>query len=75
MIKINKGIEMPKTTQGRPSKYPFEKMEVGDSFEYPKGIYKGSLLSAAKNWAKRNNKKWDFSVRTIDGKFRLWRTK
>jgi hypothetical protein len=75
MIKINKGIEMPKTTQGRKTVYPFAKMEVGDSFEYPDGILKGSLLWAAKSWAKRNKKKWDFSVRTIDGKFRLWRTR
>lgn len=74
MIKIQKGIEMP-NTKGRKMKYPFDTMEVGDSFEYPKGRAKNSVLSSAKSWAKRNKEKKDFAVRTVDGKFRLWRTK
>jgi len=74
MIKVDKGIEMP-NTKGRKMKYPFDTMQVGDSFAYPDGLTKHGVLGAAKSWAKRNKKKHQFAVRTVNGKFRLWRTK
>lgn len=74
MITIDKGISIP-NTKGRKMKYPFAEMQVGDSFQYPEGRTKHSVLGAAKGWAKRHKYKRDFSVRTVDGKFRLWRIK
>lgn len=74
MIKIDKGVQIPKK-QSRKLKYPFPDMKVGDSFEVQDAAKKNTIVSAAKGWCERNQPKWDFSVRTIDGKFRLWRTK
>lgn len=74
MIKIQKDIPMPDTTAGRPGKYPFNEMEVGDSFEL-KGVPKNTVLNAANSWAKRNKKKYKFSIRFDNGNTRIWRTK
>lgn len=74
MIEIEKGIEMP-NTKGRKRKYPFGDMEVGDSFKYPDGKAKNSIVGGANAWAKRLGNNYRFAVRTIDGKFRLWRIK
>jgi hypothetical protein len=72
MIEIEKGIPRPKHTyHGRPSKYPWAKMEIGDSFSVPPGLglYFGRQASAA-------GKRWEmkFSVRRCeDGSYRVWR--
>lgn len=74
MIKIQKGIPIPATTAGRPGKYPFAEMDIGDSFEL-KDVPKNTVLNAARNWASRNNKKAKFTIRHENKTTRIWRIK
>lgn len=74
IIPIDRKVEMPDKTVGRPLKYPFNKMEVKDSFgvDYSKGEY--DRIKYAIQYYKRNYKK-NFSMRS-DGKIiRVWRVK
>jgi len=80
---IEKGIEMParKGGSGRPGKYPFSDMEVGDSFAVPVDddqdveTRKQTVSNCARTWAKRNSLERTFSVREVGGVLRCWRTK
>ncbi len=63
MIKIDKNIEIPK-------KYPFENMEIGDSFEVSK---ESPVNYSSYLYGKKHNKK--FIVKTIGDKKRVWRIK
>jgi len=72
--KIEKEIKRPKP--GTCRKYPFNKMEVGDSFII--GEYTREAMcrcsNAARNWAKKVENGYRFSVRkTEDGNVRIWR--
>lgn len=64
--------------RGAKPKYRFDLMEKEDSF-FVADITKSGLMSAAFNWAKRNNSKFKFVVREDekDGAkgVRIWRTK
>jgi hypothetical protein len=75
MIKIEKNVPVP-PKEGRPNKYPFESMDVGDSFEL-KGVPKTTALNSANSWASRHNKKAKFIIRYDKETkiLRLWRTK
>lgn len=74
MIKIQKNIPIPNTTAGRPSKYPFADMEIGDSFEL-RDVPKNTVLNAASSWAKRNKNKRKFCIRYENKVTRIWRIK
>lgn len=69
-IKIEKGVPLLKKRYGG-LKYPFGKMEVGDSFVFgPEGV--DSCASSARTYAIKNNKK--FAHRKLgDGRVRIWR--
>lgn len=82
-MEIEKGIPLPEPYKGRPVKYPFRDMEVGDSFSIPlTGTMTGTgvdiatkrLRQAAANHARRVGGK--FHVRTVreEGVARCWRT-
>jgi len=73
MIKVQKNIPIP-NTKGRKMKYPFPDMNIGDSFEVD-GVKKNTVLGAATSWAKRNKKKWEFTIRFVNNKTRIWRVK
>ena len=64
-MKIDKGIPYP----ARKAKYPFNEMDVGDSFFIEAGFDAARSSSAV--FGSRNNKK--FSFRKVDGGFRCWR--
>lgn len=65
---------MPKANAvGRKSKYPFSTMKVGDSVFGE--VATSSLLSSAKNWAKRNSSKFIFTVQKEKEGARVWRIK
>jgi hypothetical protein len=66
MIKIDKKIKMPKKASGRPRRYPFDKMLVGDSFVTDLQ----STASAAHSYGKGHNMK--FASRKEGKKFRIW---
>jgi hypothetical protein len=66
---IEKGIPLPAITH--PSRWPFSRMEIGDSFFIPSSSCK-SLSSSAHEAAKRLNRK--FTRRKVAGGIRVWRT-
>lgn len=70
MFEIEKGVAIPRG-RGRAGMYPFRKMEVGDSFFVP-GATAKHLSSCACQFSARHG--WKFSVRTVDGGARVWRT-
>ncbi len=78
-IRIDKKKPIPKpiSRTGRPVKYPFDKLNVGDSFLIPgnhkvrHGIY--SCLNAYN--ANRAGVKREITTRAEDGGIRVWRIK
>lgn len=75
MIAIDKGIPIPNPESGRRRKYPFDKMEVGDSIfiEMPEGrAFTGhSAYALAKQEQTRTGRK--FQANYVEGGFRIWR--
>lgn len=73
-ILVEKKIKMPAG-----SKYPFDSMKVGDSFELGEYSVKASNKVLASAWAYRkrdgNGEKMFSALKTDDGKLRVWRTK
>ena len=74
-FKIEKGIPIiPKRGM---CKYPFEKMEVGDSFiaGNTSRNLRGTVGSLANRFILDNPeyKTWKFSAKDCDGKLRVWR--
>lgn len=71
-IKIDKTIPIPSDVgAGRKAIYPFELMEVGDSFLVPAEL-RETAKSSAYSWASRKGVK--FAVRTSRDGVRVWRT-
>ena len=85
MIKIEKNVPIPDKCpndgRGKKSKYPFEKMEVGDSFLHDEPYSHAAqtrLHNAARNFKNYHRDKfdWKFTVRKVEGnKIRVWRVK
>lgn len=76
MVKIKSGVKLPPRAAGagRPEKYPFAKMKVGQMFEFPKDIKRSTANGAAVNGSKRYKMK--FSVRALpNGIVGCWRVK
>lgn len=77
-FKIEKGVPMPEpgVSPGRPRKYNWPAMEVGDSV-FSAGdfarIDECNAYSAARVWGTRNGRK--FAGRTVEGGVRIWRVK
>ncbi len=69
MLKVDKGILIPEGRSGV-TKYPWNEMEIGDSFFLEKGN-SNTLRCAASYAGSRNNKK--FIVRKVGGGARAWR--
>jgi len=76
-FKIEKGIKHspPKTCK----KYPFEEMEIGDSFIINKEYSRENMAlagNAARSWNKKSEKNYVFSTRkTKNNQIRIWRIK
>ena len=70
-FKIEKGVPIPK--KGREKKvWPFDEMAVGDSFFVTADLH-GRAQTAASWYSRRDRKK--FTVRKVDGGYRVWRTR
>lgn len=69
--KIEKGIPIPKT-RPRHSKYPFEKMHIGDSFYWPDGDSAKALHGAARQYAGIRNG-FRITIRKEKEGYRVWR--
>lgn len=83
-FEIEKGIPIPdKRNPGGSSKgqtkYPFQEMEVGDSFLYNDKLNdeKGqrNIANNARNWCKHHQLNWKFIARQISQGVRIWRIK
>ena len=74
-IKVENNVPIPQPNT-KQSKYPWNKMEVGDCF-IVKGKYSHkkqvNIASTANGWAKRNNPNAKFTVRKDEKGIRIWR--
>jgi hypothetical protein len=68
MLEIEKGV--PFAAPNYASKWPFAKMEVGDSFLVPLEL-KSKCVNSASQFGGRNNMK--FSIRKTPDGYRCWR--
>jgi hypothetical protein len=71
-IKIDKGIPIPKQGRGRPSVFPFEDMEIGDSIFVPvkEAKDKSRAIGRAAMYARTHGVR--FKTRTVEGGIRIW---
>jgi hypothetical protein len=69
MIKIDTNVMLPQTR----SKYPFEDMEVGDSILFKEERQANSARIAAVRFAERHHPDWTYTLRKVEGGWRLWR--
>lgn len=73
MYEIETGVQIIRAKNAKGSKYPFNKMKVGDSF-FAKNV-KQSVISSAVNSFKRYHESQGFIVRSVEGGVRCWRIK
>jgi hypothetical protein len=66
-IQIDKGIPLPTGGKSGVRRWPFDQMEIGDSF-FSTDL---ALQSAAHSWAALHRKK--IITRKVDGGVRVWR--
>lgn len=69
-FKIQKNVPIPARAKAK-SKYPFDKMSVGESFVAP--VKPQGLYIAARKWAKENDSNARFVVRAENEGSRCWR--
>jgi hypothetical protein len=69
--KIEKGIELSSTPRGRRGLYPFDKMEVGDSFIVENRADRQKVRVASNNYYRKYKSR--FTVRQWEDKWRCWR--
>ena len=67
-MQIEHGIPIP---TGSP--YPFDDMEIGDSFALPKDQTNNVRMAVTRY--KKDHPEWDYTTRVDDINIRLWRTK
>jgi hypothetical protein len=76
-IKVESGIPIPSGSGGRPNRYPFPDMEVGESF-FTQGIKAGIRARTAAAAYQRRHPPVTFrtAIEVIDYKqgIRIWRT-
>lgn len=73
MSKVDKGIPMPDAQPGRPPKYPWTTMAVGESFVLP-----APNIASARAHCNGANTRYEgrkFLCRFYKGEIRVWRTK
>lgn len=69
---IDKNIPMPATRRGRPAKYHWSRMKVGDSVAFPKAGWDAAKASAQRYFKDQG---WSMSTRLLGEFGRIWRTK
>lgn len=72
-IKIEKGIAMPSPLNGVANRYPFDEMEVGDSFYVPNVHKNFSIYSCVYHYNAKNKKDIKISQRRENNGVRIWR--
>lgn len=69
-FKIDKGIELTEAVTRGNNKYPWDEMEIGDSFFVP-GRKLHNFLATLDNRNRKNGA--HFVARTVEGGVRVWR--
>lgn len=70
--RISKNVPVPE----RCPKFPWRKMEIGDSFFVPEksaGIYGSRVSISAANFKRRCAKPFNTTIRRVKGGYRAWR--
>jgi hypothetical protein len=75
-IKIEKGIPVPERPSGSAAKYPWNQLEVGDSFVVPRMNGEPMQLTRERagkaiQFAKKRG--WTFCTRQVETGIRVWR--
>ena len=70
-VKIDKGIPVPPRGNNRSTKYPYQQLEIGDSF-YVKGKTAAKFSASAYTQARKHGIK--LTVRNEKDGVRVWRT-
>jgi hypothetical protein len=79
-VQIEKNIPIPEPKK-RKTKYPFQQMEVGDSFFYPlkeecnTALLQMKLNNAACTYCRKNNEGKKFKTTQLKSGVRVWRIK
>lgn len=74
-LKVERGIKKPSVANRKVrTRYPFEKMKVGDSFFVSDYSFRSNVSSAASYFAIRNPE-YKFSIARDGEGFRVWRVK
>jgi len=72
-VEINKNVQLPKSwTGGRPAKYPWSELEIGDSFLMDTS-HSATGLVKAYNKKQKKGKKIKIKTCLENGKRRVWR--
>lgn len=71
-MKVDRSIAIPEPRVGRPFKYPWSEMRVGDSFVSESNAR--ILLNAAASYARIRGLKRKYTTRKVEGGTRIWRT-
>jgi hypothetical protein len=65
MLPIDKNVPLP-------ARFPFEQMEVGDSFAVPSGVHRTTVSIAALRYGRKHGRKF-ITRKMPDGTIRCWR--
>jgi len=71
-FQIDRGLPIPEVIKGRPMKYPFADMQVGDSFSVT--LKQGRNASTAARVYAHRHPGVQFTSRKDVENFRIWRT-
>lgn len=71
MFKLTSSVPVPAVAKGRPCKYPFNTMKVGQSFLAPRYLQRS--LRVLVSYHKRRGR-GEFTCRTTPEGIRVWRT-
>lgn len=69
-IEVDKGLPIPGHNGGRRAFYPWNNMNVGDSF-FVQNIKIKSVTGAASSYGRNHGMR--FTARTVEGGVRVWR--
>ena len=75
MYKIEKDIPAPLPNTKGVGKYPWREMKIGDSFFIPYADTNYSQVNSAPSYFSRRNPEYKFTVRKVEGGYRIWRIK
>jgi len=74
---IDTNIPLPKSKRGGGSirKWPFDEMEIGESFAVPTEVLFKRARSAASLYKKKVGSGWNYAARAQGAGGRIWRTR